>query len=135
MDRDFGIFSFFAVSVSAAGFFFGGFQYSFLILLSLMAIEFISTTLKETIIHKLAFKKYLPGLSKISHAGSDLCMPLFDQPLNTQGSIRDLAIMFYILYESVQIVVTASSLGIPVPQMLVDLLETLKINSNANRNF
>ncbi|MCY8451292.1 phage holin family protein, partial [Bacillus spizizenii] len=39
---------------------------------------------------------------------------------------RDLAIMFYILYESVQIVVTASSLGIPVPQMLVDLLETLK---------
>lgn len=50
----------------------------------------------------------------------------FDQLLNTQGSIRDLAIMFYILYESVQIVVTASSLGIPVPQMLVDLLETLK---------
>lgn len=53
-------------------------------------------------------------------------MPLFDQLLNTEGSIRDLAIMFYILYESVQIVVTASSLGIPVPQMLVDLLETLK---------
>lgn len=43
--------------------------------------------------------------------------------------------MFYILYESVQIVVTASSLGIPVPQMLVDLLETLKINLSANRNF
>jgi hypothetical protein len=36
----FGIFSFFAVIVSAAGFFFGGFQYSFLILLSVMAIEF-----------------------------------------------------------------------------------------------
>ncbi|MBL6007474.1 holin family protein [Bacillus sp. 2CMS4F] len=127
MDRDFGIFSFFAVSVSAAGFFFGGFQYSLLILLSLMAIEFISTTLKETIIHKLAIKKVFARLVKklVTLALISVCH-FFDQLLNTQGSIRDLAIMFYILYESVQIVVTASSLGIPVPEMLVDLLETLK---------
>jgi toxin secretion/phage lysis holin len=50
----------------------------------------------------------------------------FDQLLHTEGSIRNLAIMFYILYESIQIVITASSLGIPVPQVLVDLLDTLK---------
>lgn len=92
-----------------------------------MAIEFISTTLKETIIHKLAFKKVFARLVKklVTLALISVCH-FFDQLLNTQGSIRDLAIMFYILYESVQIVVTASSLGIPVPQMLVDLLETLK---------
>lgn len=92
-----------------------------------MAIEFISTTLKETIIHKLSFKKVFARLVKklVTLALISVCH-FFDQLLNTQGSIRDLAIMFYILYESVQIVVTASSLGIPVPQMLVDLLETLK---------
>ena len=92
-----------------------------------MAIEFISTTLKETIIHKLSFKKIFARLVKklVTLALISVCH-FFDQLLNTEGSIRDLAIMFYILYESVQIVVTASSLGIPVPQMLVDLLETLK---------
>ncbi|MCY7834491.1 phage holin family protein, partial [Bacillus spizizenii] len=80
-----------------------------------------------TIIHKLAFKKVFARLVKklVTLALISVCH-FFDQLLNTQGSIRDLAIMFYILYESVQIVVTASSLGIPVPQMLVDLLETLK---------
>ena len=92
-----------------------------------MAIEFISTTLKETIIHKLSFIKVFARLVKklVTLALISVCH-FFDQLLNTEGSIRDLAIMFYILYESVQIVVTASSLGIPVPQMLVDLLETLK---------
>ncbi|KAA6446848.1 phage holin family protein [Bacillus atrophaeus] len=127
MDRDFGIFSFFAVSVSAAGFFFGGFQYSFLILLSLMAIEFISTTLKESILHKLALKNVFARLVKkiVTLSLISVCH-FFDQLMKTEGSMRDLAIMFYILYESVQIVITASSLGVPVPQMLIDLLDTLK---------
>ncbi|MCG8396539.1 holin family protein [Bacillus atrophaeus] len=127
MDRDFGIFSFFAVSVSAAGFFFGGFQYSFLILLSLMAIEFISTTLKESILRKLALRNVFAQLVKkiVTLSLISVCH-FFDQLMKTEGSMRDLAIMFYIFYESVQIVITASSLGIPVPQMLIDLLDTLK---------
>ncbi|MBU5262521.1 phage holin family protein [Bacillus atrophaeus] len=127
MDRDFGIFSFFAVSVSAAGFFFGGFQYSFLILLSLMAIEFISTTLKESILHKLTLRNAFARLVKkiVTLSLISVCH-FFDQLMKTEGSMRDLAIMFYILYESVQIVITASSLGVPVPQMLIDLLDTLK---------
>ncbi|MGY3837563.1 phage holin family protein [Bacillus atrophaeus] len=127
MDRDFGIFSFFAVSVSAVGFFFGGFQYSFLILLSLMAIEFISTTLKESILHKLALRNTFARLVKkiVTLSLISVCH-FFDQLMKTEGSMRDLAIMFYILYESVQIVITASSLGVPVPQMLIDLLDTLK---------
>ncbi|PRR94895.1 hypothetical protein C6W24_19085 [Bacillus atrophaeus] len=127
MDRDFGIFSFFAVSVSAAGFFFGGFQYSFLILLSLMAIEFISTILKESILRKLALRNVFARLVKkiVTLSLISVCH-FFDQLMKTEGSMRDLAIMFYILYESVQIVITASSLGVPVPQMLIDLLDTLK---------
>ncbi|AKL85649.1 hypothetical protein C6W22_07795 [Bacillus atrophaeus] len=127
MDRDFGIFSFFAVSVSAAGFFFGGFQYSFLILLSLMAIEFISTTLKESILNKLMLRNAFARLVKkiVTLSLISVCH-FFDQLMKTEGSMRDLAIMFYILYESVQIVITASSLGVPVPQMLIDLLDTLK---------
>ncbi|KXZ20234.1 hypothetical protein AXI59_15065 [Bacillus nakamurai] len=127
MGKDFGIFSFFAVVVSAAGFFFGGFQYSFLILLSLMAIEYISTSLKDTILHQLTAKKLFARLVKkiVTLALISVCH-FFDQLLTTEGSIRNLAIMFYILYESVQIVITASSLGIPVPQVLVDLLDALK---------
>ncbi|MGW8459407.1 phage holin family protein [Bacillus atrophaeus] len=127
MDRDFGIFSFFAVSVSAAGFFFGGFQYAFLILLSLMAIEFISTTLKESILNKLTLRNAFARLVKkiVTLSLISVCH-FFDQLMKTEGSMRDLAIMFYILYESVQIVITASSLGVPVPQMLIDLLDTLK---------
>nr|WP_251034690.1 holin family protein [Pseudomonas sp. ISL-88] len=125
--KDFGIFSFFAVVVSAAGFFFGGFQYPFLILLSLMAIEYISTSLKDTILHQLTAKKLFARLVKkiVTLALISVCH-FFDQLLTTEGSIRNLALMFYILYESVQIVITASSLGIPVPQMLVDLLDALK---------
>ncbi|MBT2575823.1 holin family protein [Bacillus sp. ISL-51] len=127
MGKDFGIFSFFAVVVSAAGFFFGGFQYPFLILLSLMAIEYISTSLKDTILHQLTAKKLFARLVKkiVTLALISVCH-FFDQLLTTEGSIRNLALMFYILYESVQIVITASSLGIPVPQMLVDLLDALK---------
>lgn len=125
--KDFGIFSFFAVIVSAAGFFFGGFQYSFLILLSVMAIEFISTSLKETLLQQLSARKLFARLVKkiVTLALVSVCH-FFDQLLHTEGAIRNLAIMFYILYESVQIVITASSLGIPVPQVLVDLLDTLK---------
>jgi phage-related holin len=37
--------------------FFGGFQYSFLILLSVMAIEFISTSLKESLLQQLITAK------------------------------------------------------------------------------
>ncbi|MGG1403979.1 phage holin family protein, partial [Bacillus velezensis] len=64
MGKDFGIFSFFAVIVSAAGFFFGGFQYSFLILLSVMAIEFISTSLKESLLQQLSARKLFARLVK-----------------------------------------------------------------------
>lgn len=51
---------------------------------------------------------------------------LFDQMLQTGSSIRDFSIMFYILYEAFQIISTAHSLGIPVPQMLLDILNTIK---------
>ena len=98
-----------------------------------MAIEFISTSLKNLFAaaeHKKAFAR----LVKNRDPGISLSLPFF-QLLHSEGAIRNLAIMFYILYESVQIVITASSLGIPVPQVLVDLLDTLKINSSANRNI
>ena len=62
--KDFGNFSFCSDRVGS-GVFFGGFQYSFLILLSVMAIEFISTSLKESLLQQLSARKLLRGWSKI----------------------------------------------------------------------
>ncbi len=50
----------------------------------------------------------------------------FDVMLKTNGMIKDLAIIFYIIYESYQIVSTANALGIPIPQLFIDVLDMLK---------
>ncbi len=50
----------------------------------------------------------------------------FDVMLKTGGTIKDLALIFYIIYESYQIVSTARALGIPIPQLFIDVLDMIK---------
>ncbi|ATH92873.1 hypothetical protein ACH95_20875 [Bacillus glycinifermentans] len=127
MNRDLGIFSLFSIWFSLFGFLFGAIEYLFLILITLMGIEFVCNSLNEcvndhftvkSLFTRLANKFVTLFLISVAH--------FFDQLLQTDSSIRDFSIVFYILYETFLIVGTAHALGIPVPQFLLEIHEFVK---------
>ncbi|WP_456266546.1 MULTISPECIES: phage holin family protein [unclassified Bacillus (in: firmicutes)] len=127
MSKDLGIFSLVTVSLSAMGFLFGGAGYLLMILVTLMAIELICSSLRESLTGQLTMKRFLTRLVRKVVTVSLISMAhFFDVMLKTNGTIKDLAIIFYIIYESYQIVSTARALGIPIPQLFIDVLDMLK---------
>ncbi|MES9766903.1 phage holin family protein [Bacillus altitudinis] len=127
MSKDLGIFSLFTVSLSAMGFLFGGAGYLLMILVTLMAIELICSSLRESVTGQLTMKRFLTRLIRKVVTISLISMAhFFDVMLKTGGTIKDLALIFYIIYESYQIVSTAKALGIPIPQLFIDVLDMIK---------
>ncbi|MCM2991336.1 phage holin family protein [Bacillus safensis] len=127
MSKDLGIFSLVTVSLSAMGFLFGGAGYLLMILVTLMAIELICSSLRESLTGQLTMKRFFTRLVRKVVTVSLISMAhFFDVMLKTNGTIKDLAIIFYIIYESYQIVSTARALGIPIPQLFIDVLDMLK---------
>nr|WP_302052039.1 phage holin family protein [Bacillus safensis] len=115
------------VSLSAMGFLFGGAGYLLMILVTLMAIELICSSLRESLTGQLTIKRFLTRLVRKVVTVSLISMAhFFDVMLKTNGTIKDLAIIFYIIYESYQIVSTARALGVPIPQLFIDVLDMLK---------
>lgn len=127
MSKDLGIFSLVTVSLSAMGFLFGGAGYLLMILVTLMAIELICSSLRESLTGQLTMKRFFTRLVRKIVTVSLISMAhFFDVMLKSSGTIKDLAIIFYIIYESYQIVSTARALGIPIPQLFIDVLDMLK---------
>ncbi|APJ12237.1 MULTISPECIES: phage holin family protein [Bacillus] len=127
MSKDLGIFSLVTVSLSAMGFLFGGAGYLLMILVTLMAIELICSSLRESLTGQLTMKRFFTRLVRKIVTVSLISMAhFFDVMLKTNGTIKDLAIIFYIIYESYQIVSTARALGVPIPQLFIDVLDMLK---------
>ena len=127
MSKDLGIFSLVTVSLSAMGFLFGGAGYLLMILVTLMAIDLICSSLRESVTGQLTMKRFFTRLVRKVVTISLISMAhFFDVMLKTNGTIKDLAIIFYIIYESYQIVSTANALGIPIPQLFIDVLDMLK---------
>lgn len=127
MSKDLGIFSLVTVSLSAMGFLFGGAGYLLMILVALMAIELICSSLRESLTGQLTMKRFFTRLVRKIVTVSLISMAhFFDVMLKTNGAIKDLAIIFYIIYESYQIVSTARALGVPIPQLFIDVLDMLK---------
>jgi toxin secretion/phage lysis holin len=127
VSKDLGIFSLFTVSLSAMGFLFGGAGSLLMILVTLMAIELICSSLRESLTGQLTMKRFSTRLVRKIVTVSLISMAhFFDVMLKTNGMIKDLAIIFYIIYESYQIVSTANALGIPIPQLFIDVLDMLK---------
>lgn len=109
------------------GFLFGGAGYLLMILVTLMAIELICSSLRESVIGQLTMKRFLTRLVRKVVTISLISMAhFFDVMLKTGGTIKDLALIFYIIYESYQIVSTARALGIPIPQLFIDVLDMIK---------
>ncbi|UXC31599.1 MULTISPECIES: phage holin family protein [Bacillus] len=127
MSKDLGIFSLVTVSLSAMGFLFGGAGYLLMILVTLMAIELICSSLRESLTGQLTMKRFFTRFVRKIVTVSLISMAhFFDVMLKTNGAIKDLAIIFYIIYESYQIVSTARALGVPIPQLFIDVLDMLK---------
>ncbi|MBR0605365.1 hypothetical protein HF689_04470 [Bacillus safensis] len=127
MSKDLGIFSLVTVSLSAMGFLFGGAGYLLMILVTLMAIELICSSLRESLTGQLTMKRFFTRFVRKVVTVSLISMAhFFDVMLKTNGTIKDLAIIFYIIYESYQIVSTARALGVPIPQLFIDVLDMLK---------
>ncbi|KUF24099.1 MULTISPECIES: phage holin family protein [Bacillus] len=127
MSKDLGIFSLVTVSLSAMGFLFGGAGYLLMILVTLMAIELICSSLRESLTGQLTMKRFFTRFVRKIVTVSLISMAhFFDVMLKTNGTIKDLALIFYIIYESYQIVSTARALGVPIPQLFIDVLDMLK---------
>nr|WP_268254819.1 phage holin family protein [Bacillus zhangzhouensis] len=117
----------FTVSLSAMGFLFGGAGYLLMTLVTLMAIELICSSLRESVTGQLTMKRFFTRLVRKVVTISLISMAhFFDVMLKTNGTIKDLALIFYIIYESYQIVSTAKALGIPIPQLFIDVLDMIK---------
>lgn len=98
-----------------------------MILVTLMAIELICSSLRESVTEQLTMKRFLTRLVRKVVTISLISMAhFFDVMLKTGGTIKDLALIFYIIYESYQIVSTARALGIPIPQLFIDVLDMIK---------
>lgn len=98
-----------------------------MILVTLMAIELICSSLRESLTGQLTMNRFFTRLVRKVVTVSLISMAhFFDVMLKTNGTIKDLAIIFYIIYESYQIVSTARALGIPIPQLFIDVLDMLK---------
>lgn len=97
MFKDLSIFSLFTIGLSAIGFLFGRIEYLFMILITLMGIEFVSKSLNECVEDRFTIKRLFTRLAKklvtlflisVAH--------LFDQMLQTGSSaIFLLCFIFY----------------------------------------
>jgi len=112
---------------SALTYLFGGWSALLGILLAFVAIDYITGFLAAGCQGKLSSTVGLRGIAKkigifvlvaIAH--------LVDMALGDGSLIRDAAIFFYIANELLSIIENAGVLGVPIPDILLRAVETLK---------
>ncbi|MBD1380233.1 phage holin family protein [Metabacillus arenae] len=99
----------------------------FLILLTLMAFEFLSTTLSEFVNSRIKLRSLFIRFFKKCITVIIVSIAHFtDVLLETEDTVRNVTITFYLFYETMNILKRAEELGIPVPQVLIDLINIVK---------
>lgn len=122
----------FAVGGGAVSYFYGGWSVLLGILLTLVAIDYVTGFLAAAFAGKLSSEVGLKGIAKkififvlvaVAH--------LADQAIGTE-IIRDAAIFFYLANELLSIIENSGRIGLPVPPVIIRAVEILKGKSEGN---
>lgn len=97
-------------------------------LLAFIILDYITGVLGALITHSLSSKVGFKGLIKkvvilIMVAIANI---LDEQVLHTGGTIRNTVICFFLANEGVSLLENAKRMGLPIPEKLLDVLDSLK---------
>ena len=108
-------------------YFLGGFDTALVTLLGVMALDYITGICKGFYNKKLNSHIVLKGIIKnILYLVIVSLSVYIDKIMGDSGAIRTLVIYFFVANEGLSIIENAVSMGLPLPQKLIDALEQLK---------
>lgn len=116
-----------AIGGSLVTYLFGGWSALIQILVALVVIDYVTGVLAAAIGGKLNSNIGSKGIAKkIFIFIIVACGHLVDNAMGTQDIVRDAAIYFYIANELLSILENAGNVGLPVPDILKNSIDTLK---------
>ena len=116
-----------AIGSSCITYLFGGWSALIQILVAFVVIDYVTGVLAAAIGGKLNSNIGLKGIAKkIFIFIIVACGHLVDNAMGTQDIVRDAAIYFYIANELLSILENAGNIGLPVPDILKNSIDTLK---------
>ena len=119
--------SMFAVLGTIFTWLFGAWDLSLMILVTVMALDYVTGVTRGYINKQLSSEYGFRGLAKKLTIFYVLILAVLIDRLIVQGWVfRTLVCIWYASNEGMSILENASAIGIPVPQQLVDALEQLK---------
>lgn len=113
-------------------YFLGGWDISLKLLITAVILDYITGLLKAIYYKKVNSTIGAKGiLKKIGYFIIVAVAVIIDHITGETGAIRTLVIYFFVANEGISIVENWGSMGLPLPQKIIDVLEQLK-NSNTN---
>lgn len=118
-----------AIGSSLVTYLFGGWSALIQILVAFVVIDYITGVLAAAYHGKLNSNIGLKGIAKkVFIFVIVACGHLVDSAMGTQDLVRDAAIYFYIANELLSILENAGEIGLPVPDILKNSIDSLKGN-------
>lgn len=120
-----------AAIVSGLGYFLGGFDAMLKILIFLMIADYLTGIIdaiqKKELNSSIGFEGIWKKITMLVLIGST---NLLGVAMEIEG-LRYMAISFYIANETLSILENASSIGVPVPKKIKEILEQIKVESDS----
>lgn len=120
-----------AAIVSGLGYFLGGFDTMLRILIFLMCADYLTGVIdaiqKKELNSSVGFTGIWKKITILVLVGST---NLLGVAMEIEG-LRYMAISFYIANETLSILENASSIGVPVPKKIKEILEQIKVESDS----
>ncbi len=114
---------------------FGGLDKIFLILLTVIVIDYITGLCRAIINKKLNSMIGIKGIiKKIGYLLIVAVSVVIDSMTNTPNVVRSLVINFFIVNEIISIVENWGQMGLPLPDKLLQVLEQLKGGEQDGKN-
>ncbi|MBQ2704727.1 MAG: phage holin family protein [Clostridia bacterium] len=120
--------SVFTLCCTTATYLFGGWDVALAVLVSFMAIDYLTGVVGAVINKKLSSHTGFKGLAKKLFVVLMLIVSvMLDRLVNGgQWIFRTLVAYFYIANEGISIIENVARLGVPIPQRIVEILEQIK---------
>ncbi|WP_078379305.1 phage holin family protein [Sutcliffiella halmapala] len=115
---------------SVASFLYGGFSMLLLFLIAFVVVDYVTGILAAFVEKKLSSRVGFKGIAqKIFIFALVSIAHVLDIILGTTV-IKDVTILFYLVNEFISIMENANRMGVPIPEILKKLIDTVKKKSN-----
>ena len=126
--------------LSAIASYFGGWDSSLTTLLIFMTVDYVTGRLVAAVFHKSPKSESgtlesRAGWKGLCRKGVTFLIVLVACRLDIVASttfLRDATVIAFVINEALSIIENAGLMGIPIPQVIINAVDTLKNNTNAN---